>query len=185
MPNNIFDEMTNDASQEIATEISIENLSKLAAQIVELESVIATKETELNEEKAKYRRLTEEILPSKMEELGISEFKLADGTKINLSRFYSAKITDENRQACFKYLEDNGLGDVIKNTVTANFGRGEDDTANSLANRLEKEGFTTQTKKWVEPMTLKAVVREQVESGNDLPLETFNVYIGQKVKVKK
>ena len=53
MPNNIFDEMTNDASQEIATEISIENLSKLAAQIVELESVIATKETELNEEKAK------------------------------------------------------------------------------------------------------------------------------------
>ena len=59
MPNNIFDEMTNDASQEIATEISIENLSKLAAQIVELESVIATKETELNEEKAKYRRLTE------------------------------------------------------------------------------------------------------------------------------
>jgi hypothetical protein len=34
-------------------------------------------------------------------------------------------------------------------------------------------------------MTLKAVVREQVESGNDLPLETFNVYIGQKVKVKK
>ena len=34
-------------------------------------------------------------------------------------------------------------------------------------------------------MTLKAVVREQVENGTDLPIETFNVYIGQKTKVIK
>jgi hypothetical protein len=184
MSNFIFDEMSKDASQEIGSEKSLKDLSELASEIRELESKISERENELNEEKRNYRRLTEEILPSKMEELGISEFKLADGSKITLSRFYSAKITEENRQACFNWLEQNGLGDVIKNTVTANFGRGEDDTANSLANRLESEGFTTLTKKWVEPMTLKAVVKEQVESGNDLPLETFNVYIGQKVKVK-
>ena len=34
-------------------------------------------------------------------------------------------------------------------------------------------------------MTLKAFIREQVEGGNDLPLETFNVYIGQKTRIIK
>jgi hypothetical protein len=34
-------------------------------------------------------------------------------------------------------------------------------------------------------MTLKAFVREQVEKGSDLPLETFNVYIGQKTRIIK
>ena len=50
---------------------------------------------------------------------------------------------------------------------------------------LESDGHDLTQKKWVEPMTLKAVVKEQVEKGNDLPLETFNVYVGQKIKVKK
>ena len=50
---------------------------------------------------------------------------------------------------------------------------------------LEGKGHSLVQKKWVEPMTLKAVVREQVEKGNDLPLEAFSVYIGQKIKVKK
>ena len=51
--------------------------------------------------------------------------------------------------------------------------------------QLEGQGHSLQQKKWVEPMTLKAVVKEQVERGNDLPLEAFNVYVGQKIKVKK
>ena len=45
--------------------------------------------------------------------------------------------------------------------------------------------MNTTQKEWVEPMTLKAFVREQVEKGADLPLETFNVYIGQKSKITK
>jgi hypothetical protein len=51
--------------------------------------------------------------------------------------------------------------------------------------KLEEEGHDLVQKKWVEPMTLKATVKEQVEKGVALPLETFNVYIGQKIKVTK
>ena len=59
------------------------------------------------------------------------------------------------------------------------------DRAEELMLQLEGQGHSLQQKKWVEPMTLKAVVKEQVERGNDLPLEAFNVYVGQKIKVKK
>jgi hypothetical protein len=45
--------------------------------------------------------------------------------------------------------------------------------------------MNTTQKEWVEPMTLKAFVREQVEKGTDLPYETFNIYIGQKSKIKR
>ena len=89
------------------------------------------------------------------------------------------------RDQCFHWLEENGLGDIIKNTVSANFGRGEDESAKTLMNSLEKEGYSLMQKKWVEPMTLKAVIKEQVEKGSDLPLDTFNVYVGRKIKVKK
>ena len=65
------------------------------------------------------------------------------------------------------------------------FGRDEDETANELLNELNSKGLNTTQKEWVEPMTLKAFVREQVEKGADLPLETFNVYIGQKSKITK
>ena len=41
------------------------------------------------------------------------------------------------------------------------------------------------TKKWVEPMTLKAFVREQVEQGNDLPHDLFNVFIGEKATITR
>ena len=108
-----------------------------------------------------------------------------DGTSISVSRFYSGRITEENRDQCFHWLEENGLGDIIKNTVSANFGRGEDESAKTLMNSLEKEGYSLMQKKWVEPMTLKAVIKEQVEKGSDLPLDTFNVYVGRKIKVKK
>jgi hypothetical protein len=104
---------------------------------------------------------------------------------MSVQSYYSARITPDNREACFHWLENNGLGDIIKNTVSANFGRGEDDAAKNLMTTLEGDGHDLTQKKWVEPMTLKAVVKEQVEKGNDLPLETFNVYVGQKIKVKK
>jgi hypothetical protein len=36
----------------------------------------------------------------------------------------------------------------------------------------------------VEPMTLKAWVKEQVERGNAFPAELFGAYIGQKATIK-
>ena len=91
----------------------------------------------------------------------------------------------EQQLGAFAWLDENGFSDIIKNTVSVSFGREEDDSAKKLLETLDTDGYKTAQKKHVEPMTLKAFVREQVEKGSDLPLETFNVYIGQKTKVIK
>ncbi len=180
----IIDKMEKETQPDIQAE-DLGNISDLGRQLAELEEKIQLEEEHLKNLKNEYRKLSEDTLPNKLRELGVSEFKLADGTSMSVQSYYSARITPDNRDACFHWLENNGLGDIIKNTVSANFGRGEDDAAKDLMATLESEGHDLVQKKWVEPMTLKAVVKEQVEKGNDLPLETFNVYVGQKIKVKK
>jgi hypothetical protein len=34
-------------------------------------------------------------------------------------------------------------------------------------------------------MTLKGFIREMIESGKELPMETFGVFVGHKINIKK
>jgi len=166
-------------------DISLKELTNRSEELGELLSRFADLEEQMGKLKAKTRELSEIIIPNMLSELGLSEITLKDGNKITTSTYYSARITDENREEAFAWLDENGFIDIIKNTVSVSFGREEDDSAKKLLETLDTDGYKTAQKKHVEPMTLKAFVREQVEKGSDLPLETFNVYIGQKTKVIK
>ena len=127
----ILDKMEKDTQPDLKVD-DLDNISELGRQLADLEEKIQIQEEHLKNLKTDYRKLSEDTLPNKLQELGVSEFKLADGTSMSVQTYYSARITPDNRDACFHWLENNGLGDVIKNTVSANFGRGEDDAAKLL-----------------------------------------------------
>lgn len=164
---------------------SLKALSEKSQELQKLDGDIQDLEEKLGQLKASFRQLSEVDIPNMLSELGLSEITLADGNKISTATYYSARISEEKREEAFTWLNDNGFADIIKNTVSVSFGRDEDDSARKLVDSLEDNGYTTAQKQWVEPMTLKAFVREQVEKGSDLPLETFNVYIGQKTRIIK
>ena len=164
---------------------SLKALSEKSNELQKLDESIKELEESLGKLKAEYRQISENDIPRMLSELGLSEITLADGNKISTATYYSARISEEKRDEAFSWLSDNGFADIIKNTVSVSFGRDEDDSASKLVDSLEDNGYATAQKKWVEPMTLKAFVREQVEKGSDLPLETFNVYIGQKTRIIK
>ena len=164
---------------------TLKALSEKSQELQNLDDDIKSIEEKLGQLKASYRQLSEVEIPNMLSELGLSEITLADGNKISTATYYSARISEEKREEAFTWLNDNGFADIIKNTVSVSFGRDEDDSARKLVDSLEDNGYTTAQKQWVEPMTLKAFVREQVEKGSDLPLETFNVYIGQKTRIIK
>ena len=100
----------------------LSNISEMGRQLTKLEEEIDSQEKYLKSLKENFRKLSEDLLPNRLRELGISEFKLSDGTSISIQQYYSARITPENRDVCFHWLETNGLGDIIKNTVSAKFG---------------------------------------------------------------
>jgi len=120
-----------------------------------------------------------------MQEMNISTLKLADGSAVEVKPIYGASISAERKEEAFNWLRKNGLGDLIKNEVTVSFGRNEDNKAIAYANLAAENGYQPSQKLKVEPMTLKALVRERIEAGKDMPSDLFNVFAGNRTKITR
>ena len=167
-----------DISQE-----NIKSITDKCHQLQELQKQYKEKEDELSKIKSKVRDFEERVIPEMMQEAGVSKIKLKDGTEVEVKPFYAAKIPESRIDEAFSWLRSNGYEDLIKNTVTANFNRGQDNQVSELIKVCEEHGFAYSKKEKVEPMTLKAFVREQVEGGKKVPFDLFGVYIANKTKI--
>ena len=163
----------------------IATVAKKAKEIAELEAQIAQAEEFLKIAKKDLLKKTDEDLPALMQELGIQSFTLDDGSKIDVKPTYGAYIKLDDRRMAFDWLRDNGFDDIIKNTISCTFGRGEDDKANSFKAVAENEGLYPEQKEDIHAQTLKAWVRERVETGDSFPMELFGAYVGQRAFIKK
>jgi hypothetical protein len=163
----------------------ISTISNLCKQQLALEKRIADLEEELKDAKREHRKIAEDLLPAAMDEHGMSQLKMDDGSEISVSPYYSASISKDRADEAFQWLTEAGHGSLIKNHVTAAFGRGEDNFAKDLLAELDQRGMATQTKTWVEPMTLKSFVKEQVEKGENLPYDLLGIFVGQRAKIRR
>ncbi len=165
-----------------------DNIRSLADQVEKLNSLqqrIELQEDNLKNSKKEFEHLSGEVIPTMMAEMGLSHLKLMDGSSVDVKPNYSATITVANREAAFNWLRQNGLGDIIKNEISVSFGRNEDNKAADYAALAEERGFQPTQKLKVEPMTLKALVRERLEAGKTMPTEIFNVFVGNKTTIKR
>ena len=94
------------------------------------------------------------------------------------------KDPDKSR-ACYEWLENNGLGDIIKNQVGISFGKGESNMATHLQETIKEMGLIPEVKVSVHPSTLKATIKKWHEEGKSVPDNVFSLFIGQKTKVTK
>ena len=165
-----------------------DNIQSLADQVEKLEDLqkrLELQEDNLKNTKKQIDHLSGEVIPTMMSEMGLSHLKLMDGSSVDVKPNYSASISVANREAAFGWLRNNGLGDIIKNEISVSFGRNEDNKAADYATLAESQGFQPQQKLKVEPMTLKALVRERIEAGKEMPTEIFNVFVGNKTTIKR
>ena len=164
------------------------NINKLADKIKELQASqleLQEQEDAIKQKKKDIEHLSGEVIPTMLSEMGLSYLKLQDGSSVEVKTNYSATITQANKEEAFNWLRENGLGDIIKNEISVSFGRNEDNKAADYAELAKGQGFEPQQKLKVEPMTLKALVRERIEAGKDMPTELFNVFIGNKTTIKR
>jgi hypothetical protein len=165
-----------------------DNIQSLADQVQRLESLqgrLELQEENIKNTKKELEHVSGEIIPTMMSEMGLSHLKLMDGSSVDVKPHYSATITIANKEAAFKWLRNNGLGDIIKNEISVSFGRNEDNKAADYAVLAQERGFQPTQKLKVEPMTLKALVRERIEAGKEMPTELFNVFVGNKTTIKR
>jgi len=164
------------------------NIQSLADQVEQLEKYIKSiedREDEIKELKKSRDRISGDIIPTMMSEMGLSELKLQDGSHLKVATSYKAHISEANKEMAFNWLRDNGLGDIIKNEILVAFGRNEDNKAASYAELAKSQGFQPTQKMKVEPMTLKALVRERIEAGKEMPTEIFGVFSENKTTIKR
>ena len=165
-----------------------DSLYSLADQVEKLEAMqqqLEIQEEAIKEKKKQIQHISGEVIPTMMSEMGLAELKLHDGSHLKVSTSYRATITEANKEMAFNWLRENGLGDIIKNEILVSFGRNEDNKAADYAELAKGQGFQPTQKMKVEPMTLKALVRERIEAGKEMLTEIFGVYSENKTTIKR
>ena len=183
--NKLIDQMEKDQTEVIDKTSNIKSLAEEVKKLRTMEDQIKLQEEALKISKKELEVVSAEIIPTMLSEMGLSSLKLADGSSVDVKPFYSATITVQNRDKAFNWLRINGLGDIIKNEISVSFGRNEDNKAAKYADLAKGQGYQPTQKLKVEPMTLKALVRERVEAGKEMPTDIFNVFVGNRTKITR
>ena len=167
----------------------IDNIKDLSEEVIKLQqlekNIKASKEQDLKSLKETATKISGEVIPTLMNEMALSSLKLADGSSVEVKKIYGASIPITKREAAFNWLRNNDLGDIIKNEVTVSFGRNEDAKASDYAILAQSHGYQPAQKLKVEPMTLKALLRERTEAGKEMPSDLFNTFVGNQNKNKE
>ena len=120
-----------------------------------------------------------------MTEIGVSEYKLIDGSSVTLKPTYGAHISEANKEEAFQWLRDNKCDDIIKNTVSVQFGREEDEKALAFKELVKEQKYEPEQVTKIHPQTLVAFIRERIEKGLEIPNHLFGVWAGQRAIIKK
>lgn len=161
-------------------------VSVLAEKQVILEERIEKGEALLKQLTAELNQIRDKDLPAAMQEIGVSSITLTNGKKIEIKTEVYASIPKDGEHAgkALPWLRDHNFGGLIKNVISTEFGKGEDDKAIQAATVLAEAGFTPTQKETVHPQTLKAFLKEQLAAGAEIPLELFGAFVVDRAKVK-
>ena len=161
------------------TELSevIEQYKSVGAQILAVEG-------KLKELKEQEKYISNFSIPEIMNKMNLSTVKLKDGSELSVKKVYSATMKADKKPQAIQWLRDNGLGDIVKNEITVNFGQGEENKAMAYANLARGQGYEPAQKEAVHAMTLKVTMEDWKNKGNDVPEDLFWTFDGNQTKIK-
>jgi len=182
-----FDDLKKDSGD--LKNLQDSELQKLSSNIqkqLDYDIQIEELEETLKELKRERAILSEDTIPQQMQELGISDTTMADGSRVTIKEGFHCRIPKDKIEEAHTYLRENELGDIIKNQVVTSFGTGEDNMAGDLAGHIQDQyGITPDVKESVHPSTLKATLKKRHEEGLSDPDDLFGIFIRPETKITK
>ena len=174
-------------SKDLLDNVEVSTVAQECVKLKNKEDEIAALEEQLKTKKLEADDISSRVIPELLAEQGLSEIKLADGSKVSVKKEFRCTLPKDEakREQAYKWLRDQGLGDIIKNNIFVTFGKGEDDKAKQLLNLAAENGFDPQQKSDAAWNTLTALFQERVESGLDMPSDVFNTWIKDKTKITR
>lgn len=179
----------------VASDEDLKRAQKLAKEFVEIGLNMEELEKQLKVLKERKSQIESREIPDLFGEIGVDVIGLPDDNcDVIVRPYYKANIPaswdPDRREQAFRWLDENGHGDVISVTVSVDFQRGEKALADELVHliRTKFRGANSHQVKTVMGVpwtTLTALVKEQVEQGEAIPLDTLGATVGQVAKITK
>lgn len=158
----------------------MQRLNTLVHEQLMAEEEVAQAEKALATAKKKLARLSEYVIPDVMEEMGINEYKTNDGLTIKLKQAIRASISEVNRSDAFGWMTDHDHEAMIKTSIViekpALLCDFEDAEEIIEALNIVMEKLPSTENKSIHSSTLSAFVRDKLEDGEEIPLDTFSVF---------
>lgn len=158
----------------------MQRLNTLVHEQLMAEDEVAKAENALATAKKKLARLNEYVIPDVMEGMGITEYKTNDGLTIKLKQAIRASISEVNRSDAFGWMTDHDHEAMIKTSIVIEKPALLDDFENAdelkEALQLVMDNLPSSENKSIHSSTLSAFVRDKLEDGEEIPLDTFSVF---------
>lgn len=182
----IFDEIKRDAAAgDMPTNNELGQISAMVSELLTLDDRIAKGNALLTQLNDQRNRLSEVSIPTAMAAIGLAKVTLESGHTLEIKPEVYAAIRADFKNQAFQWLDEHGLGDVVKSEVTYIFGRGEEELSRSLIAMSREQGYGNyKEKRSVHPQTLVALIREQRALGKEFPEEYFSIADIAKTKIK-
>jgi len=183
----LMKEMEKDQESFASNTDNIQQLASKCQEMLDLDKLIADKEAELKELETRRDVISSEVIPNLLSEQGLASLNMIDGSKVEVKKKYSCtvKADPELKEKAHDWLRNEGLGDIIKNNVAVSFGTGEDNKAEEFFGLAASSGYEPEQSQKVEPSTLRALFRERVQNGLDMPSDLFNIFIKDETKITR
>jgi hypothetical protein len=164
--------------------ISLDDLNLAIDAMNKKSALLEIAEEEFNRLKKEVRQYKEEIIPQMMLSVGVKSLTTEDGKKVDIVDKYFANISKDRETLAYNWLDENGY-DISKLELKINFSTDEADKAKVALNELRAKGFAPSLKRSIHAGTLKAFVKERIETGDEsFPKDVFGVHQIQEIKVK-
>lgn len=176
--------MYEDAAPAAPDDSQLGTISALAMRQVDLENEIERIEKELANKKRDLRKVQEIDLPEAMAAAGCKSFTLPDGHGITIKEDISASLAEGKKAPAIAWLKEHGYGDIVSEDVMISFGKGQEAAAVQLVEELVGAGLFPKRTTNVNTATLKSLIRELLEKGQEVPLETLGAFQWRKAIIK-
>ena len=167
-------------------------LRELVLEAYVQDSAIAGLEMQIENRKNRLSQLMNKDIPELMSEIGTNVFGVPDTrTEVRVMPYYHANIPAATAAEAYKWLEDQGHGDIIKNALHVDFNKEDAAVAKQVYDRVNQmmAEYDVPAKpvleKGVHWKTLTSFVKERIESGETLPLAILGATVGQVAKFKE
>jgi hypothetical protein len=162
----------------------IQMLTNKASELQKLTYQLSILQDTLKKTEEHIKSISEQELPTLMNEIGMTSFKLQDGTKFEVKPVLVVNLPKDKADQADEWLDSHGHGGLMKTVIAI-----PKNVPNTVIDEallvFKAENYDVEINKSIHWQTLQKWAREMEEEGYVIPEEIFSVYRSQKAVITR